>query len=240
MQDELTGSKGDAGFSMHIEQPSQLLRDRVLARIREAIVNGVYLPGQRLLEKDLCAALGVSRTSVRESLRQLEIEQLVTVGPRGRPQVASLTLDQAREIYEFRIVLERAAVALFIARAPETAFEHLRALGERFAEALATEDLTELLRLKSEFYRTLFGEARNASMQTVFEQLFNRIGYLRARSLARPKNTALRSQELGDVLDAVARRDVAAAEHAIEHHVRSVARGALARLEADLEGRRDD
>lgn len=216
-----------------VERPPTMLRDRVLANLREAIITGVFRPGQRLLERDLCEMLDVSRTSVREALRQLEIEELVSVGPRGRPYVTRIDPEDARALYEFRVILEQAAVALFIARAPEMAFDELGRLSRDFAGALQRGDVIARLQIKAAFYDTLFGHAGNPPMQTVFTQIFNRIGFLRARSLRRIDNAALRSGELQDIVDRIAARDVAGAQAAIARHVRSVGEIAISYLERD-------
>lgn len=215
-----------------VDRPQSLLRDQVLAKLRAAIMTGRYRPGQRLLERELCEALGVSRTSVREALRQLEIEQLVSVGPRGRPAVTAITSAEAREIYEFREVLERAAVPLFIARAPETAFRSMEALTDRFVAALESGDLNERLRVKVDFYDVLFGHIGNRSMQVVFGQLFNRIGFLRARSLRMQDRAETRAGEMRDIVARLVARDVPGAQEAIARHVRSVGEIAVRHLEA--------
>lgn len=220
-----------------IERPSLLLRDQVVARLRMAIVTGRYRPGQRLLERELCDALDVSRTSVREALRQLEIEQLVAVGPRGRPSVTAITSAQAREIYEFREVLECAAVPLFVARAPEAAYRRLEELTGRFAAAVESGDLPERLQVKVEFYDALFGAAGNRSMQTVFVQLFNRIGFLRSRSLRQQDRAEVRSQEMREIVTQLVARNISGAETAIARHVRSVGEIAIRHLEEQEAGR---
>ncbi|MCU4652032.1 GntR family transcriptional regulator [Roseibacterium sp. SDUM158016] len=222
-----------------VERPQMLLRDQVLAKLREAIITGVYRPGERLLERELCEMLDVSRTSVREALRQLEIEELVSVGPRGRPFVTEISAEAAREIYEFRVVLEKSAVAMFIARAPQTAFAELERLSGAFADALDRGDVKARLQLKSAFYETLFGHAGNPPMQTVFTRLFNRIGFLRARSLRRIDNAALRSAELQEIVDRILARDVAGAQASIERHVRSVGDLAVDYLETASREARD-
>ncbi|MBM9593173.1 GntR family transcriptional regulator [Roseitranquillus sediminis] len=221
----------DSNFDLAIERPSLLLRDQVVARLRRAIVTGRYRPGQRLLERELCDAVGVSRTSVREALRQLEIEKLVAVGPRGRPSVALITSAQAREIYEFREVLEAAAIPLFVARAPEAAFRQLEALTDRFAKAVESGDVDERLQVKVEFYEVLFGAACNPSMQTVFIQLFNRIGFLRSRSLRQQDRAQMRSDEMREIVARLVVRDVSGAQAAIVRHVRSVGELAVRHLE---------
>ncbi len=215
-------SEEDEVLDLAIERPSVLLRDQVVSKLRQAIVTGHYKPGQRLLERELCEALDVSRTSVREALRQLEIEQLVSVGPRGRPTVATLSSAEAAEIYAFRVVLEKAAVAMFIERAPEEAIDALDVLNRRFAAALESGDLAERLRVKSAFYDILFTHAGNTPMKTVFTQLFNRIGFLRSRSLRIQDRARLRSDEMAEIVDRIRARDTAGAQAAIERHVHSV------------------
>lgn len=209
-------------MDLTIGRPTTLLRDQVVVKLRMAIVAGHYKPGQRLLERELCDSLNVSRTSVREALRQLEIEQLVSVGSRGRPAVATMSSDIATEIYEFRIVLEQAAVGLFIERAPPEAFEAMRLLSKRFAEALETGEVDERLEIKTDFYDILFTYAGNPSMKTVFVQLFNRIGFLRSRSLRQQGNAKIRASEFDEIVELIARRETQAAQLAIEQHVASV------------------
>ncbi len=221
---------------MLLDQPTLLLRDRVLERLRAAIVGGRFEPGQRLLERDLCDALGVSRTSVREALRQLEIEELVEVGPRGRPFVALMTAARARQIYEFREVLECAAAPMFIARAPDRAFDELTEFDRRFTAALSTDNLEERLAVKEAFYDLLFTHAGNPVMQRVFVQLFNRIGFLRSRSLKQQTRAEARAVELHEIVERLTARDVEGSVAALSRHIRAVGVSAVAWLEA---GERD-
>ena len=82
------------------------LREIVLEKLRGAILNFQLMPGDRLVERDLCERLGVSRTSVREALRHLESEGLVEFADAKGPRVAIITLADACDIYELRCVLE--------------------------------------------------------------------------------------------------------------------------------------
>ncbi len=233
MEDPMEPLQSSPSFEMRVNRPATLLREEVLSKLRQAIVNGHYRPGERLLERDLCEALGVSRTSVRESLRQLEIERLVTVGPRRGPYVAVITEESARQIYELRVLLERAAVAHFIARATPSAFAELRAITEQFRQASSAGELELRLQIKVRFYDVLFGSGDNEVMHAVFRQLFNRIGYLRSRSLEDPQNVERRASELDSIVDTLERRDVEAAQAAIAAHVRSLTDNALTRLRAE-------
>ena len=85
--------------SLRVTRPQKTLRELTLDQMRNAIIDGHFKPGQRLVERDLCTQPGVSRTIVREVRRQLESEGLVaTVGTRG-PVVAVTTPEQALQIY---------------------------------------------------------------------------------------------------------------------------------------------
>lgn len=93
------------------------LRDQTTTILREAILDETFAPGDKLVERTLADRTGVSRTSIREALAQLEAEGLVTrLAGRGM-RVAQLTVEDARAIYEARAILESAMARLFVERA---------------------------------------------------------------------------------------------------------------------------
>jgi DNA-binding GntR family transcriptional regulator len=91
------------------------LRERALEALRTAITSGEYRPGDHLGEEELAGRLGVSRGTVREALRHLQQEGLVTAGARGMLRVNSLSRDEIRELFQVRGALEGLAVTLLIA-----------------------------------------------------------------------------------------------------------------------------
>ena len=91
------------------------LRERALEALRTAITSGQYRPGDHLGEEELAGRLGVSRGTVREALRHLQQEGLVTAGARGMLRVHSLSPGEVRELFQVRGALEGLAVALLIA-----------------------------------------------------------------------------------------------------------------------------
>ena len=118
------------------------LFDRAI--VRQAIVDGQLSPGQRLTERELTDRMEVSRTLVREALRQLESEGLITVVPNRGPVVSRVTPEQAEGIYQVRCVLEGLASELFAAHASE---EDQRALRQalRKGEISSTELTRDVL-----------------------------------------------------------------------------------------------
>src|ERR1700719_4244153 len=82
------------------------VRAMVAQKLREAIMSGTLKPGQRLVERELCEMTGVSRPSIREALRLLEADGLVSTVPHRGPVVSTISLEEARQLYAARAVLE--------------------------------------------------------------------------------------------------------------------------------------
>ena len=98
---------------LEIQRHAAPLRQQVLERLRAAIIGGQLAPGQRLIERELTEMTGVSRTVVREVLRQLESEGLVAIIPHKGPVVRELSAGEARDLYTIRGALEGIAARLF-------------------------------------------------------------------------------------------------------------------------------
>ena len=225
---------------LRIVQPRALLREQVLDKLRNAIIEGWYPPGTRLIERELCEALGVSRTSVREVLRQLETEQLIKVEQRRGPIVAFISVDEAEAIYETRAIFETAVVRAFIERAPQTEFDQLVVAAREFGEAAKAEDRHGLLTSMSQFYDTLLRGAGNPVLQSVVRQLMARVAFLRSKSLSEPGRLKFSVAEIQELSDAILARDIKRAEKAAASHV-AMAREAAVRqiaLENNDERRR--
>jgi DNA-binding GntR family transcriptional regulator len=108
-----------------VRQDPTSLREKTLDKLREAIISGYFEPGQRLVERDICAKTDVSRTSLREALRHLESEGLVVSKKGHGVYVASLSTDDIRDIYEVRMALDAEAARRFALRATEEQRERI-------------------------------------------------------------------------------------------------------------------
>lgn len=216
------------GLRVRRERP--LLREQVRDTLRNAIVQGWYAPGSRLTERDLCEAMGVSRTSVREVLRQLETEKLVYLEPRVGPIVAILSPEDARQIYETREIVEGAIIRLFVERASLEQVYALRRHVTQFENAAPDRDMPSLLATMEAFYTTLIEGADNAVLTEIVSQLLARIGALRAKSLAQPGRLPASVAEMRAIVDAIELRDADAAAAIGTQHVRNAARAAQHQL----------
>lgn len=117
------------------------LRDVVFNTLRQAILTGELKPGERLMEIHLANKLGVSRTPIREAIRKLELEGLVTMIPRRGAEVAQITEKSMNDVLEVRRAMDALCVELACDRISPEELEALRKACDTFAEAVKTGDI---------------------------------------------------------------------------------------------------
>ena len=220
-----------------IEQAPQTLRDIVQARMREAIIDGHFAPGERLVERPLCEQLGVSRTVVRETIRFLEAEGLVEILPNRGPVVATLSRDQAEQIYEIRRQLEGSAAAA-CADAHDDAFAAELTSALRHLETkLDDTQWAGLLQATTRFYELIFEAAGHDIAWEIVQRLNGRISRLRALTIAARDRSRPGIEHLRDIHAAILSGSADAARAAVEAHIADAARTARPFLENPEESR---
>jgi GntR family transcriptional regulator, trigonelline degradation regulator len=206
------------------------LRERVTARLRDAIAAGEFRPGARLIERELCEMLDVSRTSLREALRELEAEGLITSIPNRGPIVAKISVETAESIYQVRGALEALAARLFTKRASSDQIKALTKAVEGLEEAFNSPDQTLMTSRKNEFYRVLLEGAQNEVITTTLRTIRLRIAQLRGTSLMEPGRAKDSMEEYRELVNAIKARDEEAAHNISLRHVNNAARSAIAML----------
>lgn len=206
------------------------LREQVVTLVRDAILGFRLQPGQRLVERELVEQLGISRPTVREVLRQLAVEGLVTVVPQRGAIVTALSPDDAADLYEMRASLEALAVRRFVQRATPEHVAALRAAVDEIERTARSAEPQDQLRAKDRFYDVLFTGSGSAPLQQTVAGLQARVRLLRATSLSEPGRPQQAAAELRAVVDAVEAGDADAAAVACTRHIENAARTALARL----------
>jgi DNA-binding GntR family transcriptional regulator len=178
-----------------IRKSAAPLRHEVLDALRRSIVHGHLAPGARLIERELIETMAVSRTVVREVLRQLESEGLVDVVPNKGAVVRKLSIEEARDLYAIRAVLEGLAARMFVEKADSHCMQRL---GEELAavvEAYRSAQPPKIIEIKNRFYEALFAGAQSESLSTMLGALHGRIWRWRALGLSHPKRSPGRSDE---------------------------------------------
>jgi DNA-binding GntR family transcriptional regulator len=203
---------------------------QVVQLLRDAIVVGDFKPGERLIEGPLCERFGVSRTVVREAIRQLESEGLVTLVANRGPVVTELSQDDAIALYEVRAVLEGLAGARFAERATEQQKKRLDGALGKVANAFESGDERLRLRAKDLFYDVLLEGAGNPIIKSTLRGIHARVQLLRGLSMQAPGRTDESLGELRAIVEAALQGDSERARSACEHHVNNAASAALSML----------
>jgi DNA-binding GntR family transcriptional regulator len=187
--------------------------------LRQAIFNGVFQPGERLVEADLCSRLDISRASLREALRILAAEKLITLVPNRGPSVASISWAEAEEIYDVRAMLEGEAAFRAATRLDAGALREMRAALVEFERAVARRDPAGRLGATARFYDAMLGGCESAVIAELLQGLVARITFLRARSMQRAGRARESAGELRRLLACLEARDASGARAAAIDHV---------------------
>lgn len=147
---------------MEVRKVAAPLRTQVVALLRDAIIAAEFAPGERLVERNLVERYEVSRTVIREALRQLEQEGLVEMIANQGPVVATLSVQDVISLYEVREVLEALAGRSFAQNATATQRTALERRLKAVEAAIDNGDLKKLLKAKDSFYSALLDGAGNA------------------------------------------------------------------------------
>jgi DNA-binding GntR family transcriptional regulator len=196
------------------------LRQQVVRLIREDILNGTLIPGQRLLESALCEAYGVSRTVIREALRQLESEQLIQVQPNVGPVVSVLSATEIKAIYVVRAALEGLAGKLFALSATTAQCKEFARLGERLNKEYRKGSIVSREEIKAEFYLKLAEGANNEILTESLRSIHARVAVFRRYAFIDPARIEPSIAELEAIIKAAAvDRDPEAAWTACHRHI---------------------
>jgi DNA-binding GntR family transcriptional regulator len=211
-----------------VDRVAAPLREQVISALRQAIRNFDLKPGQRLVERELIEKLGVSRTTIREALRELASEGLVTVVPQRGAIVSAPSLDEAMDLYEVRAALESLLARHFVERAGDAQVKELVQTVEDFAKVSRTaSDIRMILDAKDRFYRVLITGANSTTLRQLIESIQARVQVLRATSLSEAGRALEVVDELNAIVQAVSDRDADRAASLTAQHVRNASVTAL-------------
>ncbi len=208
---------------VHLEQPrprepGNSRADYVGEMIREAIRDGHYKPGEHIPETDVASWLAVSRTPVREALRRLEAEGLLTFASWRGAVVAELDRQQVSELYAMREVLEAAAARLAAQQIGNVELDILGDLHAKSTSALA--DPKNLAALNRQFHSTIYNAAHNRYLVETLSSLRNSLALLRGTTLSDRARAERALEEHGEIYAAIRARNADAAEEEARRHIR--------------------
>ena len=134
----------------------QPLRELVCEHIRQAIIDGTFTRGERLMEIQLAEQMGVSRTPVREAIRKLELEGFVVMIPRRGTYVADISIKDLNEVYEIRTALDVLAAGLAAERINDDELEQMQRLLVEIGQYIELGDMKKIVEIDSAFHDILY------------------------------------------------------------------------------------
>lgn len=210
------------------------LRDVVFNTLRQAILKGELQPGERLMEIALAERLGVSRTPIREAIRKLELEGLVTMIPRRGAQVANITEKDLNDVLEVRMCLENMAIEKACQQMSEEDIVSLKKEADAFGSFIEDGNLTRLAEADEAFHELIYRASNNARLIQVLNNLREQIYRYRIEYL---KEEALRhclADEHERLYQAISRRDVELAKIVCNEHLENQRKAILMTIKNEI------
>jgi len=195
------------------------VRELVLERLREAILNRTLKPGDRIVEAELAQVFNVSRTPVREALRVLEAEGLLRRIPRKGLFVRGITREDVVEIYSIRIALESLAVSIAVERITPVEISRLAKLVDQMKKYTESKESDKLFSVCQEFNDILVRASRMPRLIKLVKVYMEYLEQFRAISMAKHERQVAALREHEEILRAVVNRNPQEAEMAVKRHL---------------------
>ena len=209
------------------------LRELVFTTLRQAILKGELQPGERLMEIQLAEKMGVSRTPIREAIRKLAAEGLVTMIPRKGAIVAGISEKMLKDVLRVRMTLEKMAYECAFENITDTAIDRLRAAEADFEAAVEGGDLVAIAEADEKFHFIIYEAAGNDKLLEILTNLKENMYRYR---MEYAKNRAIRSELIEDhraIAATLADRDAENGLKQVEKHIGNQEKAVLAKLKEE-------
>lgn len=205
-----------------IEEKSSL-GSHVFHTIREDILAGKYAPNEELREKTIGDELGVSRTPVREALRQLELEGLVSIVPNRGAYVVGITRKDMQDIYAIRSRLEGLCAGWAAEHITKTQLDELEEIVFRAEFHARKGNAEQLVELDNQFHETLYQSSGSKELQRVLSDFHHYLQRVRKLTLTNQKRAVDSNKEHMMIVEALKEHNAEKAERLAVQHIASTA-----------------
>ena len=195
------------------------LRDVVFNTLREAILRGDLVPGERLMELQLASKLGVSRTPIREAIRMLEQEGLAITIPRKGAIVAGMTEKDMQDVLEIREALEELSVQVACDKITEEEIAELQKNMKNFEHSLKRGDLKKMAQADVEFRDVIYRATDNPKLISMLNNLREQMYRYRVEYLKNPQNHEQLLHEHEAIYKGIVEKDKSAVTEMIRKHI---------------------
>ena len=199
------------------------LRDVVFNTLREAILKGELKPGERLMELQLAAKLGVSRTPIREAIRMLEQEGLAVTIPRKGAEVAKMTEKDMEDVLQIREALDELAAKIACEQISEEQLEELVATMHEFEESTKTDNVKKIAAADVQFHDIIYQSTGNPKLVNMLNNLREQMYRYRVEYLKDENNYPTLMKEHKDIVEGLVRKNKMQVTETMHQHVKNQA-----------------
>ena len=195
------------------------LRVQVYSALRDAIAGGRLKPGERIVEDRICSELGVSRSPLREALRRLEGEGLVSILPRRGAVVTELTTREGFDLFAVREVLEGLAARLAARQITPEELADLEEICAAMQKCIGAKDMAAVVELNAQFHDVIARASRNRWIREFVGSLRAQTRSIYRSSIDAPGRPTESLAEHRAILETLSKADALSAESLARGHV---------------------
>lgn len=211
---------------------------QIADRLREMIMTGQLKEGDKINENELCASMGISKTPLREALRVLSVEGLISLVPNRGSFVTKPTIDEIREMFEVMSVLEGVCARAAARKMNAASLDTVEALHARLEQEYTTRDQKEYIRVNNQYHKFIQQLAGNRTLNQIVNGLREKILLYRFQSLNLPGRFDDSIEEHRELLEAFRQKAAQRAESIMKKHLKNQSL-ALEKLADDMAGHQE-
>lgn len=205
----------------YIESTSGSLSVKVFEILERDILNGTYSAGDQLVESKISSELGVSRTPVREALRQLELDSLVTTIPNKGTFVVGISTDDIKDIYTIRIAIEGISAMWAAERIGEEQIKELENLVELQEFYSAKNEILQIVQLDTKFHEIIYDGSGSRTLHDTLKSFHTHVKRARETSFLSAGRTKTAVEEHREIFEAIASHNGQLAKELMETHIKN-------------------
>jgi DNA-binding GntR family transcriptional regulator len=194
------------------------VRQEAYLKLRGWILDGTFIPGMKLRDKQLAEQLGVSRTPIREALLRLEDEGLVQTKPNSCTLVSSIDFHNAFHLYSIVWTLETLALSQAFGSITQDSIQAMEEANERFLQKMKDQDRFSALEADYDFHSVFVKLSQNSELEKIISEIKNKLKRLDLYYFDKIKDAALSYGEHKKIIEALKQKDLSLAVCAVEHN----------------------
>jgi len=209
---------------------SKLVSEKIADVLRENIISGNIQPGEKIGENQVAEALNISRPPVREAFRILSTEGLITLVPRKGAFVTKFSIEEVKEIYEIKSMMEGLAARLAIPIITEKKISDINSISDLMEKKIKDNNFREIQNLNIKFHRKIIEMSENKRLVNLYQSIILPVRRYQRLGLSAPLSWKTSLLEHKSIVEAIRSKNIELAERLIREHTMSATSRVIERI----------